>query len=165
MERQLGAVKNRSTFAKVERFLHLNLVVFRSTKFASAAVAVLFRHGSAIVFTAAAPIISHYTPPPSHPFTLHHDSIPPRRPHRLIAAEAPCHRHESPLPAGKTCAANCFGHLFRHGTTLLHLLRRRRLRPPDAVLIQPRFWLQGLADAPNYVPPLITNSACGRIPR
>ena len=51
----------------------------------------LFRHGVALVFTATAP----NTPPPSHPFTLHHDSIAPHRPHRLIAASASCHHYES----------------------------------------------------------------------
>ena len=37
------------------------------------------------------------TPPrsPIHPFTIHHDSIPPHRPHRLIAASAPYHLYES----------------------------------------------------------------------
>ena len=106
-------------------------------------------HGAGLVSTAAATII----PPPSHPITLHHNSIPPHRPRRLLAAAAAqCHRYESritPLPAGKMRSANSFRHLFRHGPHL-HRRRRHRLRPPGSAL-QPRLWLQGLADAPNYV--------------
>ena len=36
-----------------------------------------------------------FVPPPSHPITLHDNSIPPHRPRRLLAAAAPCHRYES----------------------------------------------------------------------
>ena len=61
--------------------------------------------------------------------------------------------NHAPLPAGKMRSANSFRHLFRHGPTLLHLLRRRRHRhrTPEAVLIQPRLWPQRLADALNHV--------------